>query len=276
MNRYNYFVFTAFLLSFVTSYSMEPLLEAEAEKPHIIIANDTTYKIKIEYAIEGAKPLGITGLPRHGQSIFKDPRFISLLKVSPSGEITQHIKFKEPLNIANDIKETAMKYPNQHVQVTILPSKELTEWVSKWPIIGWILKPVTQKAEEYFYPFEFTYTPIPLKTKQKGQREESIVPKDRLIISAFPQVKFAHHEKGHEISARHFLEVPQGASKDSIDEKYFYIKKQWEKEKENYPSNTEYVDKVLELLKTAYTALRSPEELKDLINKEIVTQRRYS
>lgn len=258
------------IMTFNGLYSMEaPLKPEKITEPYIFLANDSSYKLKVSY-ITDERPLEETILPHSEMTLHVNPRSVSLFKVSPSGEYLQYTQFREPEDLAPKIHELAEKNPGHFIQVTIEPETWTSTAVAKVPLIGGFLKPLAQLVEEYA-SFTYRYQALPLGFSRKIK---SIVSPDRIIIDAFPQVKFAH-AKGQEIVARHFLGIPEGASVDSIKNKYKELKDSWDAEKREHPNNTLYVNKVLEILETAYTELLSAAKLKEYIMKDIVVQPRY-
>ncbi len=264
-----FIVFAA--LSFLPSQAMERVGQQEKEYPQIIIANDYPYKLKVEYGTPG-ELVSTTILAGFEKRINRDPQHIKILRVSPSGKYMALTQMREPQNIANEVAARAISNPDHDIEVIVKSSALVSTAAAKIPLIGGILKTAAKKGEEYVAPFEFSYAP---KMIIKEEREKSNVPKSRLIIDAFRQAKEAH-ENGRPILARHFLAVPEGAPLESIDEDYFELKDLWEKEKEKNPSNAQYADKVLQILEAAWKVLRSPMELKKLIEKDVLKGIRYN
>ena len=232
------------------------------EPQRLEIKNDTTYELVVAYSTPSYSLCEKVLLKGETLSI-SDPQTIKSLKIYPGGKVWTHSQVAKPENHANTIIEKAFNEPAYHVLLRVGPSDKASSKVGNIPVVGYVAK----KAEEYLAPFGFHWSKKQKVSVRKEDAPKSFVPESRLIVDAFPHVKNALHTNKNEAQPRNFLELAQGASKEAIDHEYNALKAKWENEKKLYPYNTNYANRVLELLASAHRLLLCQEEFNYLVKQ---------
>ncbi len=233
------------------------------KEPRVYIVNDTDYKLLVRYR-EKNKPFIEKDLaPKERLTIKKRPYDLEELYITPSGEWLSKTQLAAPKNLA-EFREISLDR-NASPEIHVVLSQAATAAIQAVPLLGHLVSPFTRRAEQYLTPFTFAHGVNP------PESTGSITPQSKLIFDAFPGVVYAQGKP----TARHILGIPKNASLESIDTAYDTLKEQWEQEKDRYPVNTAYVDKVLELLEGAYKKTRTARELKDMIAKDVLAKFAY-
>ncbi len=249
--------------------------QSSDETPRIIINNETKWELEVQYAL----PLyGTSDRPFEARihandkfTIPQDPASFDNLIVIPYGEKWQHAQLTKPKNLMSDVQKLMENNPNSSIEITIHQTKALASWLEGRGGFAALVKKFVGPVEQIVTPFAFSLRAIPIQEKP----EEPIQPAETtrfLVREAFPGVVTAL-EAGKPLQARYYLDIPQGASLDSIDKAYISLKNEWQKKLENKRVSQEHADIIKRVLDIAYHALIAQYKLEE-VNEIIRTEKK--
>ncbi len=115
------------LLSLFTlySYPMESqILPDKAQlSQHLIIKNNTLWGLIVLYSSSNKEEVIGTTITPSSYALIDNPNNLSSLEVQPSGELWHKTQVRTPENIRDTINYLLEKKNEDHIEITILPSK---------------------------------------------------------------------------------------------------------------------------------------------------------
>ncbi len=192
--------------------------------PNISLSNTSAWRVLIHYTTDN-RTGDIVLEPGSKTVLDMRPEQLTQLNATTYGKGWKMAQYT-PLDLKEGLQAEAIKKPGHDIDVVIDGGQG-------------ILRQYTRPFRDSYYAFDTAH-----------YEAISLVPESRILMDAFPCLG-----KGRQQEARYFLQLPLEFSEESLASAYLRLKGVWEKEHARNSGNEAFVERVLEILTTAYEHL---------------------